>query len=183
LRKLAPVSSSSRADLREFQRGFSGHLHGTTGIEVIEREDEMRTTTITVKTVAILLGAAIALAAPAAAQNGPGGAPDQAGSPAERADGDQIVLRRDGDRAVPFDPVIGNGGELVLRRDGSNAVPFVAEVGPQTDPASSGFDWSNAMLVGGSALGLMLLGAGTLLLVLRRGRSGVRPGIPHSGTH
>jgi hypothetical protein len=142
----------------------------------------MRTPTITATTVAILLGAAIALVAPAAAQNGPVGASDQAGSPTERADGDQIVLRRDGDRAVPFDPVVGDGNELVLRRDGSKAVPFVAEVGADAGPASSGFDRGNAILVGGSALGLILLATGALLLV-RRGRSGVQPRIPHGGTH
>ena len=57
----------------------------------------MRTTTITATAVTILLGAAIALAAPAAA--------NQANAPTERVNHDQISLRRDGDRAVPFDPV------------------------------------------------------------------------------
>lgn len=135
----------------------------------------MRTSVITATTTAILAVAAIALAAPAAAKDGPPGAPDQAGPAAET---EQIVLRRDGDRAVPFDPVVGDG-ELVLRRDGSKAVPFVAEIGPESGSASSGFD--RAVVVGGSALGLILLGAGTLLLV-RRSRSTVEPRIPHAGT-
>jgi hypothetical protein len=130
----------------------------------------MRTTTITATTVAILLGAAIALVAPAIA--------DQAGAPTGRADHDQITLRRDGDRAVPFDPVVGPGGELVLRRDGSKAEPFVAEVGSQAGPSSSGLDRSEAMVVGGGALGLILLGAGALLLV-GRGRSNSRPRLAH----
>jgi hypothetical protein len=128
----------------------------------------MRTTTITATTVAILLGAAIALSAPAVA--------NQPGSPAGKANHDQITLRRDGDRAVPFDPVVGPGGKLVLRRDGSKAEPFVAEVGTQAGHASSGFDRSQALIAGGGALGLILLGAGTLLLV-RRSRSGRQPQI------
>jgi hypothetical protein len=132
----------------------------------------MRTTTITATTVAILLGAAIALAAPAVA--------DQADSPTVRANHDQITLRRDGDRAVPFDPVVGPGGKLVLRRDGSKAEPFVAEVGTQAGSSSSGFDRSEALIVGGGSLGLILLGAGTLLLV-RRGRSGRQRRIAHAG--
>ena len=81
----------------------------------------MRTTTITATAVTILLGAAIALAAPAAA--------NQANAPTGRVNHDQISLRRDGDRAVPFDPVVGPGGKLVLRRVGSKAEPFVAEIG------------------------------------------------------
>jgi len=136
----------------------------------------MRTSTITTMTAAILVGAALALVIPAAAQSDPADVPDQAGSPMEEAHRDQIVLRRDGDKAVPFDPVIGAGGELALRRDGSKAVPFVAETGSQASPSSSGFDWGGAVMVGGSAVGLMLLGAGALVLV-RRGRPVVQPGI------
>ena len=136
----------------------------------------MRTSTITTMTAAILVGAALALVIPAAAQSDPADVPDQAGSPMKEAHRDQIVLRRDGDKAVPFDPVIGAGGELALRRDGSKAVPFVAETGSQASPSSSGFDWGGAVMVGGSAVGLMLLGAGALVLV-RRGRPVVQPGI------
>ena len=138
----------------------------------------MRTSTITTRIAAILVGAAIAPVIPAAAQNALPGAPDQAGAPMESAHHDQIVLRRDGDRAVPFDPVIGAGNELVLRRDGSRAVPFVAELSPQAGPANSGFDWSYAMIGAGSALGLLLLGVGALVLV-RRNRPGVQPRILH----
>ena len=138
----------------------------------------MRTSTITATIAAILVGAAIAPVIPAAAQDGLPGAADQAGSPAERAHNDQIVLRRDGDRAVPFDPVIGAGDELALRRDGSKAVPFVADIGPQAGPASSGFDWSYAVIGAGSALGLTLLGLGAVVLV-RRSRPRVQPRALH----
>jgi hypothetical protein len=130
----------------------------------------MRTTTITATAVTILLGAAIALAAPAAA--------NQANAPTGRVNHDQISLRRDGDRAVPFDPVVGPGGKLVLRRVGSKAEPFVAEIGTQAGPSNSGFDRSEALIAGGGALGLILLGAGILLLV-GRGRSGRQSQIPH----
>jgi hypothetical protein len=136
----------------------------------------MQTSTITTIAAAILVGAALALVVPAAAQSDPGDAPDQAGSPMKAAHRAQIVLHRDGDKAVPFDPVIGAGAELVLRRDGSKAVPFVAETGSQASPSSSGFDWGGAVMVGGSAVGLMLLGAGALVLV-RRSRPVVQPGM------
>lgn len=128
-----------------------------------------RTWTTTTTIAAILVGAAIALVIPAAAQAGPVDPPtvdptmrqadhDQT---VQQADHDQIVLRRDGDRAVPFDPVIGHGDELVLRRDGSEAVPFVADTNPQA--GNSGFDWTYALIAAGSALALVLLAAWALL--------------------
>src|SRR4029079_14921744 len=76
------------------------------------------------------------------------------------------------------DPVVGPGGKLVLRRVGSKAEPFVAEIGTQAGPSRSGFDRSEALIAGGGALGLILLGAGILPLV-GRGRSGRQSQIPH----
>ena len=64
----------------------------------------MRTSNFTKATVSILVGAAIVPVAPAAAQNGGPPAQDSAAAATERTHGDQIALRRDGDRAVPFDP-------------------------------------------------------------------------------
>ncbi len=128
----------------------------------------MRISRVTTTTVAILVGAAIAPVVPAAAQNAGPAAPDQVGSAVETAHHDQIVLRRDGESAVPFDPVIGTGDEPALRRDGSKAEPFVAEVGPQAGATGDGFDWGDAMVGAGIAYGLMLLAAGALLLIRRR---------------
>jgi hypothetical protein len=93
---------------------------------------------------------------------------------AEGARDDQVVLHRDGSKAVPFDPVVGGGNDPVLHRDGSKAVPFVAATSPQTGSADSGFDSGDAMIAA-SACGLMLLGFGALLLV-RRSRSRVQRG-------
>lgn len=117
----------------------------------------MRISTITTTIVAILVGALIAAVAPAAAQNDLSGAPDQAASPAQRADHDKIVLRRDGDKAVPFEPVV------------SDTVND-----PQAGlDSSSGFDWGFAVIAGGSVLGLMLLAVGALLPI-RRSRPDLR---------
>jgi hypothetical protein len=137
-------------------------------------------------TVAVLVGAAIAPVVPAAAQKASPAAPDQAGPLHESASSDQIVLRRDDERAVPFEPVVGAGDVPALRRDGLNAVPFVAQVGPQASPADSGsagsgFDWVAALIGAGSAYGLLLLGAGALMLV-RRSRPRVQPRIRPGGT-
>ena len=131
----------------------------------------MRTSAVTRKTVAILVGAAIVPVTPAIAQDGPNAAPDRAGTPVKRADDDQTVLRRNGDRAVPFDPVVGAGNQLALRRDGAKAEPFAAEAGPPTSFAGESFDWGDAMIGAGAAYALMLLGAGALTLIRRR-----RPG-------
>ena len=128
----------------------------------------MRTSTFTKATVSILIGAAIAPIAPAAAQNG-AATPDRAGAAIERTHRDQIVLRRDGDRAVPFDPVPGAGDELVLRRDGSRAEPFVAQVGPPAAvPAGDGFDWGDAAIGAAGAYALILLASGAVVLIRRR---------------
>lgn len=133
--------------------------------------------TIATTIAAILVGAAIAAVIPAVAQSYPApGAPEQAGVPVQNPDQDQIVLRRDGDRAVPFDPVIAHGDKLVLRRDGSEAVPFVAEINPQA--GNSGFDWSYVLIGAGSALALMLLAAWVLMPTRRS-----RPSVPQHTVH
>lgn len=138
----------------------------------------MRTSTVATMTAAILMGAAaIAPVGPAAAQSAMSAAPDQAGATITRASHDQILLRRNGDRAVPFDPVVGASEAPALRRDGSAAVPFVAEVGPQAGPADSGFDWGDAMIGAGTACGLMLLASGALMLARR-----IQPRMPHGDT-
>ena len=67
----------------------------------------MRTSAMTKRAVAIMVGAAIIPVASAGAQNGLAAAPDRAGSAVETKHHDQLVLHRDPDRAVPFDPVIG----------------------------------------------------------------------------
>ncbi len=137
----------------------------------------MRRSTITTMTVAILMGAVIAPVVPAAAQSTMSAAPDQVGATIARASHDQILLRRDGEGAVPFDPVVGASEEPVLRRDGSGAVPFVADLSPQAGPADSGFDWGDAMIGAGTACGLMLLGAGALVLARR-----IQPRMRHGDT-
>ena len=66
--------------------------------------------------------------------------------PASSAWGD-VVLRRDGSKAVPFRayPVAsGSSHQVDLRRDGSKADPFVADVAPSGAPAADGFDWGDA---------------------------------------
>ena len=78
---------------------------------------------------------------------------------------------------MPFDPVVGASEEPVLRRDGSGAVPFVADLSPQAGPADSGFDWGDAMIGAGTACGLMLLGAGALVLARR-----IQPRMRHGDT-
>ena len=60
---------------------------------------------------------------------------------------------------------------IVLRRDGSAAVPFVADVSSEspTAAAGSGFDWGDAAIGAGGALGIIaLLGAGGLAIRSRR---------------
>jgi hypothetical protein len=101
---------------------------------------------------------------------------------------DDITLRRDGSKAVPFvadvskDTADRSGGPT-LRRDGSKAVPFVADVSGQSDAetaiASDGFDWGDAAIGAG-------LGAAAVLLALAaasavRGRRLIRTPSPHSG--
>jgi hypothetical protein len=60
---------------------------------------------------------------------------------------------------------------VVVRRDGSAAVPFVADVSNEssTAAAGSGFDWGDAAIGAGGALGIIaLLGAGALAIRSRR---------------
>ena len=133
----------------------------------------MRTSTIATMMAAIVIGAAIAPVVPAAAQTAMSAAPDRAGATIARASHQQILLRRNGDRAVPFDPVVGASETPALRRDGSRAVPFAAEVGPQAGPADSGFDWNDAMIGAATACGLMLLAVGALMLA-----RGIQPRTP-----
>ena len=125
----------------------------------------MRTSKFTKAIVSILVGAAIVPVAPAAAQNA-GPAQDPAAAATERTHGDQIVLRRDGDRATPFDPVV---GAPLLRRNGSVAEPFLTQVGPPaTVPAADGFDWGDAAIGAAGAYALILLATGAMVLIRRR---------------
>ena len=78
----------------------------------------------------------------------------------------QVVLHRDGDRAVPFDPIIGPNAGPALRRDPSQAVPFAAP-SPQTSSAGSGLSSSDA-LIGAGLAALALAGLAVLLLSRRR---------------
>lgn len=129
--------------------------------------------TVTRTMVAILIGAAIAPVVPAVGQTDATATRDRAGASAQRASGDPVVVRRDGDRAVPFDPdpVIGSGEASILRRDGSQAVPFVAEVGRQAAPAEEGFDWGDAAIGAAGAVGLMLLASTARAVGQRRRES------------
>jgi uncharacterized iron-regulated membrane protein len=126
----------------------------------------MRSSKFTKATASILVGAAIVSVAPAAAQNGGAPEPDSAATATARTQGDQIALRRDGDRAVPFDPVV---GAPLLRRNGSIAEPFLAQVGPPAaPPAVDGFDWGDAAIGAVGAYVLILLASGAVVLVRRR---------------
>jgi hypothetical protein len=135
----------------------------------------MRTSTVIRTTVAIVVGAAIAWPLPAAAQDGTAGAPDRAGSSAPSDEGQPVVLRRDGDRAVAFTPAAGGGNEPVLRRDGSQAAPFVADVGPQAIAVDASFHWDDALVGAAGAVALMLLASIAWTGVQRRRRASVGP--------
>lgn len=116
--------------------------------------------------VAILVGAAVTPVAVAEAQRGATHAPDRVGRPALVTGQAPIVLRRDGDRAVPFDPVVGAGGQPVLRRDGSKAVAFdAARAGAAGD---NGFHWGDALIGAMGTLGLIVLASVAHLLITRR---------------
>jgi hypothetical protein len=70
----------------------------------------------------------------------------------------------------------GEQGSLVLYRDPSQAETFVADVGPSTitSAPSDAFDWGDAVIGAGSALGLAALvaaGFGGLVLINRRRRA------------
>lgn len=49
-------------------------------------------------------------------------------------------------------------GDVVLHRDGSKAVPFVADVAPTGATAADGFDWGDAAVGGGAVMIVGLLG-------------------------
>jgi hypothetical protein len=88
------------------------------------------------------------------------------------ASSDGITPHRDGSKAVAFvADVRGDDGASsthnALRRDGSKAVPFAASVGPNAS-ASGVSGWELAAIVGGSALGLAMLGIGATFVVGKR---------------
>ncbi|MGH2960972.1 MAG: hypothetical protein ACRDL3_02085, partial [Solirubrobacterales bacterium] len=64
--------------------------------------------------------------------------------------------------AVLATPAWGQGDDLTLRRDGSKAVPFVADLDPEPAAAGDGFDWSDAAIgagLGAAAVALAVAGA------------------------
>jgi hypothetical protein len=77
--------------------------------------------------------------------------------------------------AAPAAPAAAKGGDVVLRRDGSKAVPFVSD--PAPTPAD-GFDWGDAGIGAGVATTLMLGATGALAARSRRpaGRVHLRVG-------
>jgi hypothetical protein len=84
-------------------------------------------------------------------------------------------------------PAWGGSDDITLRRDGSKAVPFVAEVSgqsdadltPETAVANDGFDWGDAAIGAGlGALAVLLAVAATRAL---RGQRPVRAPSPNSG--
>jgi hypothetical protein len=115
---------------------------------------------------AMLIGVAMAPVTSAVAQEGAAATQKPAGSEAPAADRDQSTLRRDGDRAVRFDPVISAADQPVLRRDGSKAVPF--ETGAPAAAADESFHWGDALIGAASACALILLGLAALGLIRRR---------------
>ena len=92
----------------------------------------MRASMVSGAAVAILVGATLAPVSPALAQDGAAATTDRAGGAAKETQQGEIVLRRDGDQAVRFDPVIGAGKQPTLRRDGSQAVAFAPGPGLPT---------------------------------------------------
>jgi hypothetical protein len=124
----------------------------------------MRKATIMTVTAALLVGAAIAPLTAAGAKNGNPAATDQGGAAAR---GTQVVLRRDGESAARFEPVVGAAHTPALRRDGTKAAPFLAEASQPASSADSGFDWGHATIAAISA-GLILLGLVSLFLLWRR---------------
>jgi hypothetical protein len=114
-------------------------------------------------TMALAVGMMAALAAPAWGQS------------------DDVTLRRDGSKAVPFvtdhGPYMANRSGIALRRDGSKAVPLVAEVTGQgageppvheTAIGTDGFDWGDAAIGVGLGAAAALLTMGAVIAVRRR---------------
>ena len=138
----------------------------------------MRASMVSGAAVAILVGATLAPVSPAVAQDGAAATTDRAGSAAREAQPGEIVLRRDGDRAVRFDPVIGAGKQPTLRRDGSQAVAFAPGPGPSTGGTQPDhFDWADAAIGAAGAVGLMLLASTAWVGVHRRRQSRLRPSV------
>src|SRR3954451_2618937 len=107
----------------------------------------MWTSAVTRGVAAMVVGVALVPVASATAQTGGGPAADRANSAPLGEHHDQLVLRRDPEQAVPFDPAAGTDDVPVLHRDGSQAVPFVAEVGPSANsPDEAGFNWGDALI-------------------------------------
>ena len=88
------------------------------------------------------------------------------------------ALHRDGAKATPFVADVSEQADAsstgaLLHRDGSKAVPFVAGVdeGP-VSTAVDRFDWGDAAVGAGAALGLMLLASAAWMAAHRRRRPG-----------
>ena len=98
---------------------------------------------IVTRVAVILIATAIAPIGTAAARDG--AAPsDRAGSQAAAADQNQVVLRRDGDRAVPF------------------------ETAPIAAAAHGRFHWGDALVGAAGAYALIVLASGALVVTRRR---------------
>lgn len=126
----------------------------------------MNMTMVTRTAVAILIGATVTPVAVAGAQDGATQAPDRVQRPAQGTDQAPVVLRRDGDSAVPFDAGIRAGREPVLRRDGSKAVAFGTD--RPGIPGNDGFHWGDALVGATGSLGLIVLASVALLLITGR---------------
>jgi len=86
------------------------------------------------------------------------------------AKSNDLTLRRDGSKAVPFVTDVSSSGR-VLHRDGSKAVPFVADLGTKAPSTVDGFDWGDAGIGAGAAFALTIVGLGGMLaLDSRRNR-------------
>jgi hypothetical protein len=71
-----------------------------------------------------------------------------------------------------------DNGQIVLRRDGSKAVPFVPYTRTSaTAPRPDGFDWGDAA-IGAGVASVMLVASGTVVLTRRRRQASIQPTIP-----
>jgi hypothetical protein len=118
--------------------------------------------------VAMLVGASLAL--PTAAAGDPGLGNGNSGSQDNGAN-----LRRDGSKVAAF-VAYPTGTEL--RRDGSRAAPFVTGPDAAPLPAADGFDWADATVGAGAAMGLVALGGAGLVLRRRVASEGSSVGQP-----